>query len=199
MGYDLCTLNVNSQSIDDSKLLALMQDTPKKSFIVLEDIDGVFHKRQKEGGGKLTFSGLLNALDGIGSTDGRILFMTTNHVDRLSPALIRPGRIDRKFLFDYASISQIRIMFEQFFGKETLGEVLNVIVEKVRDKKVTTAQLQGWFIMYSSDPERLADTVDEFLVEAVADNNRTDEIEEEKRDEEDKKVAEKIEKEIQTD
>ena len=62
------------------KLLTLLQRPPKKSFVVLEDVDGLFHKRHKEGGGKLTFSGLLNALDGIASTDGRILFMTTNRI-----------------------------------------------------------------------------------------------------------------------
>jgi chaperone BCS1 len=39
----------------------------------------------------VTFSGLLNALDGVGAVEGRILFMTTNHMERLDPALIRPG------------------------------------------------------------------------------------------------------------
>ena len=44
-----------------------------------------------QGLNRLTFSGLLNAIDGVTSTEGRILFMTTNHVDKLDPALIRPG------------------------------------------------------------------------------------------------------------
>lgn len=35
-----------------------------------------------QGLGRLTFSGLLNALDGVASTEARIVFMTTNHVDR---------------------------------------------------------------------------------------------------------------------
>ena len=35
-----------------------------------------------EGMGMLTFSGLLNALDGVASAEGRIVFMTTNHLDR---------------------------------------------------------------------------------------------------------------------
>lgn len=38
--------------------------------------------------GRLTFSGLLNALDGVASTEARIVFMTTNHLDRYS-ALLR--------------------------------------------------------------------------------------------------------------
>ena len=47
-----------------------------------------------QGLNRLTFSGLLNAIDGVTSTEGRIVFMTTNYVDRLDPALIRPGRVD---------------------------------------------------------------------------------------------------------
>ena len=41
-----------------------------------------------------TFSGLLNALDGVVATEERLVFMTTNHISRLPPVLIRPGRID---------------------------------------------------------------------------------------------------------
>ena len=41
---------------------------------------------------RVTLSGLLNALDGVASSEGRIVFMPTNYVDRLDPALIRPGR-----------------------------------------------------------------------------------------------------------
>eukprot|EP00026_Physarum_polycephalum_P004829 Phypoly_transcript_04853.p1 GENE.Phypoly_transcript_04853~~Phypoly_transcript_04853.p1 ORF type:complete len:516 (+),score=87.27 Phypoly_transcript_04853:191-1738(+) len=194
LGYNLCTLNINSEGLDDNKLHALLQGMPRKSFVVLEDVDGVFNKRQKEGGGKVTFSGLLNVLDGIASTDGRILFMTTNHVDRLSPALIRPGRIDRKFLFDFASHAQISAMFEQFFGKDTFAEVLAVILDQVADRTITTAQLQGWFILYCSEPEKLADTINEFIAEALADNSRTDEIDE-KEEEDGKDKKEEPEKE----
>lgn len=40
-------------------------------------------------------------LDGIVDTPGRMVVLTTNHVDMLDPALIRPGRIDKKILLDY--------------------------------------------------------------------------------------------------
>ncbi len=49
-----------------------------------------------QGLSRLTLSGLLNAIDGVTSTEGRILFMTTNYEERLDPALIRPGRVDFK-------------------------------------------------------------------------------------------------------
>lgn len=44
----------------------------------------------------VTFSGLLNALDGVTASEGRVLFMTTNHLNKLDPALIRPGIYDFK-------------------------------------------------------------------------------------------------------
>ena len=48
----------------------------------------------RQGLNRLTLSGLLNAIDGVTSSEGRIVFMTTNYVDKLDPALIRPGRVD---------------------------------------------------------------------------------------------------------
>ena len=41
--------------------------------------------------------------------------MTTNHIDRLDPALIRPGRVDLMQLIDNASPFQIRYMFKKFY------------------------------------------------------------------------------------
>lgn len=45
--------------------------------------------------------GLLNVLDGVVDTPGRIVVMTTNLINILDDALIRPGRIDKKILLGY--------------------------------------------------------------------------------------------------
>eukprot|EP01111_Echinosteliopsis_oligospora_P002237 TRINITY_DN1326_c0_g3_i1.p2 TRINITY_DN1326_c0_g3~~TRINITY_DN1326_c0_g3_i1.p2 ORF type:complete len:167 (-),score=47.37 TRINITY_DN1326_c0_g3_i1:94-594(-) len=153
---------------------------PKKSIVVLEDVDAVFTKRKKsdESYTKVTFSGLLNALDGVCSADGRIIFMTTNHLEKLSPALIRPGRIDRKILFDYASTYQIEHMFLNFYEpKEIEAEdnIIPILLEKLHGAKITTAQLQGWFIMHKEDPHMLLKEVEECLKE----NSRTDQPDDE--------------------
>ncbi|EDN05939.1 predicted protein [Histoplasma mississippiense (nom. inval.)] len=52
--------------------------------------------------GNVSLSALLNALDGVSSQEGRLLIMTTNHIERLDDALIRPGRVERKVLFQLA-------------------------------------------------------------------------------------------------
>lgn len=63
----------------------------------------------------LSLSGLLNALDGVAASEGRILFATTNHLERLDPALSRPGRMDVWIEFKNASPWQAEALFRNFF------------------------------------------------------------------------------------
>ncbi|CAL1706132.1 unnamed protein product [Somion occarium] len=63
----------------------------------------------------LSLSGLLNALDGVAASEGRILFATTNHLERLDPALSRPGRMDVWVEFKNASKWQAELLFRNFF------------------------------------------------------------------------------------
>jgi ATP-dependent 26S proteasome regulatory subunit len=64
----------------------------------------------------LTFSGLLNAIDGVAAQEGKVLFMTTNHIERLDPALIRPGRVDKRVRFGLASSDSARRLFCRFYA-----------------------------------------------------------------------------------
>lgn len=171
------TICVYIGGMDDNKLEQLVHTLPRNSVLVLEDIDSIFVKRKASVTSpvQVSFSGLLNALDGIATTNGRILFMTTNHIDRLSPALIRPGRIDRKFFFDYASHDQIETMYRQFYPDASLA-ILGEIIAKIGEVKITTAQLQGWFILNNERPEDLSDDVERFIGEAVRENSKSDEV-----------------------
>ncbi|KAJ7018394.1 P-loop containing nucleoside triphosphate hydrolase protein [Mycena alexandri] len=63
----------------------------------------------------LSLSGLLNALDGVAAAEGRILFATTNHLEKLDPALSRPGRMDVWVEFKNASKWQAEALFRNFF------------------------------------------------------------------------------------
>ncbi|KII85922.1 hypothetical protein PLICRDRAFT_44349 [Plicaturopsis crispa FD-325 SS-3] len=64
---------------------------------------------------RITLSGLLNALDGIGAQEGRILFATTNKYSSLDPALRRPGRMDLHIEFKLASKFQAQELFKRFY------------------------------------------------------------------------------------
>ncbi|KIJ18559.1 hypothetical protein PAXINDRAFT_70788 [Paxillus involutus ATCC 200175] len=76
------------------------------------------HRRHKDHVSEvntLSLSGLLNALDGVAAAEGRILFATTNHLERLDPALSRPGRMDVWIEFKNASKWQAEALFRNFF------------------------------------------------------------------------------------
>lgn len=97
LNLNICPLNLTDSSIDDDTLCTLLSNLPKRSCVLLEDVDAIFVDRDsvnKDNKCNVSFSGLLNALDGVRSTDGRILFMTTNHKEKLDEALLRPGRAD---------------------------------------------------------------------------------------------------------
>jgi ATPase family associated with various cellular activities (AAA) len=64
---------------------------------------------------QLNLTGLLNVLDGVVDTPGRILIMTTNHPELLDPALIRPGRIDKKIMLGYMSAVDVVSMLGHYF------------------------------------------------------------------------------------
>ncbi|KAK9387781.1 BCS1 N terminal-domain-containing protein [Lipomyces mesembrius] len=164
LDYNICILNLSEQNLTDDRLNHLMNHIPERSILLLEDIDAAFNKREQsdESGYKLsgvTFSGLLNALDGVTSSEERIIFMTTNHPEKLDPALIRPGRVDVRELIDNASEYQIRKMFLRFYeGADGLCEkfVTKVIELGV---PVSTAQLQGLFVYNKNAPEKALEMV----------------------------------------
>jgi chaperone BCS1 len=64
----------------------------------------------------VSFSGLLNAIDGVASHEGRILIMTTNHRERLDPALIRPGRVDMQIEFGFACKATLAEIFRELYS-----------------------------------------------------------------------------------
>lgn len=70
--------SLSGREMSDANLLSLFQTLSPNTIVVLEDIDAIFLPQNKAKA--VTFSGLLNALDGIASGEGRILFMTTNRI-----------------------------------------------------------------------------------------------------------------------
>ena len=98
---------------------------------------------------QLTLSYILNILDGILETPGRILIMTTNYPDKLDKALIRPGRIDINLEVGYCDISMIQEMFKFFYNKD-------LIIDTSNDKKIqniTPAQLNKILLDNFNDSE----------------------------------------------
>ncbi|KAI9139094.1 BCS1 N terminal-domain-containing protein [Paraphysoderma sedebokerense] len=157
--YNICVLNLSERGLTDDRLNHLLTNMPMRSFMLLEDVDAAFNKRtqsdEKGYSSSVTFSGLLNALDGVAAAEERIIFMTTNHLDRLDPALIRPGRVDVKQKIDYATDYQIKEMFLRFYEGEK--ELAEEFVKRVRNvdngDEISTAGLQGHFVFWRDSPK----------------------------------------------
>ncbi len=82
--YNICILNLAEHGLTDDRLSLALSTVPPQSVVLLEDIDAAFVQRDAGSSfSRLTFSGLLNALDGVASSEERLVFMTTNHVERL--------------------------------------------------------------------------------------------------------------------
>ncbi|KAJ5762883.1 ATPase AAA-type core [Penicillium manginii] len=70
-------------------------------------------KEEKSRG--ITLSALLNVIDGVAASEGRILVMTTNHPEKLDAALLRPGRVDLSITFGRTTQADIEELFTSIY------------------------------------------------------------------------------------
>lgn len=63
----------------------------------------------------ITLSALLNVIDGVAASEGRILVMTTNHPEKLDAALLRPGRVDMSIGFGHTTQPDIEELFTSIY------------------------------------------------------------------------------------
>jgi len=91
---------------------------------------------------KLNLQGLLEICDGIIDTEGRILIMTTNHPEKLDPALIRPGRIDKILKLGYINADSVIGMIKLYFGGKCLDEKRVRELFNKSDSCLTPAQVE---------------------------------------------------------
>ncbi|RWS11062.1 Mitochondrial chaperone BCS1-like protein [Dinothrombium tinctorium] len=172
LNYSICLLNLSEKKMTDQMLVQLMSSVPIKSFIVFENVDSVFESREmkrkeiekKENDtnyetlNKVTFNGLLNCIDWIVAPEGRIMFLTTNSIDKLDSDLIRPGRIDRRQLLDYPTDHQLRLVFTRFYPEANVS-LLDRFMEEIHVSKLkrSIAEIQGLFTLFKKDPKKAID------------------------------------------
>jgi len=157
--YNITILNLGDPSMTDDRLLHLLAVVPPRCLVLLEDVDMAVAKRADAnssdtgahaGVTPISFSGLLNALDGVAATEERIIFMTTNNYEELPEVLIRPGRVDLKIYIGLATKSQARRMYLKFFpGKDYLAERFASECDKYH---MSMAGLQGFLMFFKTDP-----------------------------------------------
>ncbi|XP_057974171.1 AAA-ATPase At3g50940-like [Malania oleifera] len=155
----------------NSDLRRLLIGTASRSILVIEDIDCSVDLQnrdsEKEAGDveddKVTLSGLLNFIDGLWSScgDERIIVFTTNHKDRLDPALLRPGRMDVHIHMSYCTFSGFMTLAFNYLGVEDhpLFKEIEKLLEGVQ---ATPAEVAGE-LMKSDDVNVALQTLIQFL------------------------------------
>nr|XP_016515094.1 PREDICTED: AAA-ATPase At5g57480-like [Nicotiana tabacum] len=162
LGYDIYDLEL-TEVHTNSELRKLLMKTSSKSIIVIEDIDcsinltnrknnnnnnnssthsfsppGAGSCSTEDGGNTITLSGLLNFTDGLWSCCGteRIFVFTSNHIEKLDPALLRSGRMDMHIHMSYCSFAALKILLKNYLGyddddvERQFLEQLEQVIEK---------------------------------------------------------------------
>ena len=173
LDYNIATLNLSTRGLTDDRLNHLLTIIPPRTLVLLEDADAAFGNRRAQTdadgyqGANVTFSGLLNALDGVASAEERVLFMTTNHVERLDSALVRPGRVDMIVRIGEVTRWQADKFWDRFYGEldqqglfkarflarlEQLGLIESADgTRKYPGRSTSASALQGLFLYNKGD------------------------------------------------
>jgi chaperone BCS1 len=113
-------------------------------------VDKAQNKKPKPAGGdkddKLTLGGILEIIDGLVECPGRVIIMTTNHKDKLDPALLRPGRIDMEIEFKRLRNVDIAEIYNKWYGYNICQED----VGKIPNNKYTQAEISQLLFKYET-------------------------------------------------
>jgi chaperone BCS1 len=126
---------INLTDFTDRSLMKAINDVPQGSVVLFEDVDCMTASKARRDPEKkpvgvppdkhedksvadkfgVTLSGLLNVLDGFHAPNDVLFMMTTNKIEALDPALLRPGRIDYRLYLGVASEQQRVELYRRFF------------------------------------------------------------------------------------
>lgn len=176
--YDVYDLELTAVA-NNTELRRLLIETRKRSVIVIEDIDcslNLAGKRKNEtekteakntvaekiqdlmnddSKSRVTLSGLLNFIDGLWSVCGgeRVVVFTTNHVEKLDPALIRRGRMDMRIELSYCCFEAFKLLAKNYLGIES-HHLFPEIKDLLQECEITPADVAEYLISKSGDEDR---------------------------------------------
>ncbi|GLJ55351.1 hypothetical protein SUGI_1187620 [Cryptomeria japonica] len=182
--YDLELTGVKS----NTELRKLLIGTTNKSVIVIEDIDCSLDltdrkkkvkkeskeeqnpaKDEKESEeSQVTLSGVLNFTDGLWSCCGseRIIIFTTNHVDRLDPALLRSGRMDKHIYLSFCTFPAFKVLSRNYLGVKD-HHLFDQIEVLMKEAQMTPADVTEQLMRLSDDPTAALEKLIQALHQAM--------------------------------
>ncbi|XP_056176357.1 AAA-ATPase At3g50940-like [Syzygium oleosum] len=179
LNFDIYDLELSGLR-SNSELRRLLVATANQSILVVEDIDCTIKLQdrmsqiraasmntmptgpQEDRG---TLSGFLNFIDGLWSScgDERIIVFTTNHKEKLDPALLRPGRMDVHVPMSYCTPCGFRLLASNYLGIDR-HELFDQIESSIATARVTPAEVAEQ-LMKSDEPEVALRDMVSFLVD----------------------------------
>lgn len=135
---DVYYLNLNSITNLDVLNSAILQ-IGKNSILLVEEIEDVYDGREiKDPNCKVPISGLLNILSGVSHRSDLIIILTSNSIDKLDPALLRPGRIDLFVKYTDPTPELVQEYVNNFYDKS--GKI------DIKTMPSSMAELENWCI-----------------------------------------------------
>ncbi|XP_073139848.1 AAA-ATPase ASD, mitochondrial-like [Henckelia pumila] len=166
-----CSLDLTGQR-EKNRDQKAEEDTKKKEDEnkddgVMEKIKKLEKKSNKTS--QVTLSGLLNFIDGLWSACGgeRIIVFTTNYVEKLDPALIRRGRMDKHIELAYCGFESFKLLAKNYLdvGMDHSNELFVKIRQLLEETKMTPADVAENLMPKSSEED--AETCLSRLIEAL--------------------------------
>lgn len=172
---NVCILDLNE--ISAVNLVAALGSVPGNSLLLVEDFDSARHlhtrvekKKVEEVKSKTvdtrsvadkvieeftggSLSGTLNALDGISSLNNVVVFLTTNHLEKIDTAVYRPGRVDHIVELPKPSITAIREHFEYCYPDLPSDDILwsdlpGCIIHKIKQLSLNNTKRAADLLTY---------------------------------------------------
>jgi chaperone BCS1 len=165
LSLNVCVLSLASPNVTDEKIGNLLASVPRRSVILIEDVDAFFTQRSKaDTGVKVSYSGFINALDGVAAHEGSVVFLTTNHPQLIDEAAIRSGRVDFRMELGLCDRDQLARMFRKFFDDQAAA---TRFADAVAADRWSPAQVQERLLKAASTDEAISLFVEPPIAETV--------------------------------
>ncbi|KAI3929240.1 hypothetical protein MKX01_006476 [Papaver californicum] len=160
--FDIYDMELTSVSRNED-LRELLINTSSKSIIVVEDIDCSIHienrkkknkRRRNNDSSSVSLSGVLNFVDGLWSpcAGERLIIFTTNHKEKLDPALLRSGRMDKHILLSYCNMESFKVLAKNYLKLEE-HELMKEVEELLSLLEITPADVAECLMSYDEDTD----------------------------------------------
>ena len=171
---DVIFVNLSTIGNDDGLAQCVSEASPD-TLIILEDVDTVYATKTREDGkgdvkpsNSVTLGGLLNVLDGQMSPHGCVFGLTTNHLDKIDPALYRDGRIEYREELGYMDDHQFKKFYKYVFDKDPVD-----FPEVRPEYKITPATIAGVLRRDISDFPVASEKIRSLILEKETSSNES--------------------------